>query len=209
LSTSRQIAPEAEGDLDARQELRVKRAVTFRPADLFETALADLDVPAASGAASWRKFGVGEKDALNALLPLLSGTLSAVDDGDLARGMGGCAARGDVGTVRKHIAAMDRFDPEAGSPIEGWPAARFRWVWSGAGSVRREPRRSARRSAPAGRRECEPLSPPDGPWTSRSRRRVTARFQLASPGMQVTVQTAPGTEKRRGSTSAKIVDDGG
>lgn len=68
----------------------------------------------AEGAALWRKFGVGEKDALNALLPLLSGTLSAVDDGGLAQGMGGCVARGDVGTVRKHIAAMDRFDPEAG-----------------------------------------------------------------------------------------------
>lgn len=68
----------------------------------------------AEGATLWRKFGVGEKEALNALLPLLSGTLSAVDDGGLAQGMGGCVARGDVGTVRKHIAAMDRFDPEAG-----------------------------------------------------------------------------------------------
>jgi len=28
--------------------------------------------------------------------------------------MGGCVARGDVGTVRKHIAAMDQFDHEAG-----------------------------------------------------------------------------------------------
>ena len=68
----------------------------------------------AEGVALWRKFGVGEKEALNALLPLLSGTLSAVDDGGLAQGMGGCVARGDIGTVRKHIAAMDRFDPDAG-----------------------------------------------------------------------------------------------
>ena len=68
----------------------------------------------AEGAALWQKFGVGEKEALNALLPLLSGTLSAVHDGGLAQGMGGCVARGDVGTVRKHIAAMDQFDHEAG-----------------------------------------------------------------------------------------------
>jgi predicted short-subunit dehydrogenase-like oxidoreductase (DUF2520 family) len=68
----------------------------------------------AESAALWQKFGVGEKEALNALLPLLSGTLSAVHDGGLAQGMGGCVARGDVGTVRKHIVAMDQFDREAG-----------------------------------------------------------------------------------------------
>jgi predicted short-subunit dehydrogenase-like oxidoreductase (DUF2520 family) len=64
----------------------------------------------AEGTALWRKFGVGENEAL----PLLSGTLSAVQHGDLAQGMGGCVARGDVGTVRKHVAAMDQFDREAG-----------------------------------------------------------------------------------------------
>ena len=69
----------------------------------------------AEGVALWQKFGVGEKEALDALLPLLSGTLSAVHDGGLAKGMGGCVARGDVGTVRKHIVAMDRFDREAGN----------------------------------------------------------------------------------------------
>jgi predicted short-subunit dehydrogenase-like oxidoreductase (DUF2520 family) len=69
----------------------------------------------AEGATLWQKFGVGEKEALDALLPLLSGTLSAVRDGGLAQGMGGCVARGDVGTVRKHIVAMDRFDREAGN----------------------------------------------------------------------------------------------
>jgi predicted short-subunit dehydrogenase-like oxidoreductase (DUF2520 family) len=68
----------------------------------------------AEATAHWRKFGIGEKEALNALLPLLSGTLSAVRDGGLAQGMGGCVARGDVGTVRKHVAAMDRIDREAG-----------------------------------------------------------------------------------------------
>ena len=68
----------------------------------------------AEAAGVWQKFGVGEKAALNALLPLLSGTLSAVHDGGLAQGMGGCVARGDVGTVRKHVAAMDQFDREAG-----------------------------------------------------------------------------------------------
>jgi predicted short-subunit dehydrogenase-like oxidoreductase (DUF2520 family) len=68
----------------------------------------------AEAVAFWQKFGVGEQEALNALLPLLSGTLSAVRDGGLALGMGGCIARGDVGTVRKHISAVDQFDHGAG-----------------------------------------------------------------------------------------------
>lgn len=66
------------------------------------------------GAALWKKFGADEKQALDALLPLLAGTLSAVRDGGLAKGMGGCVARGDVGTVKKHVAALDGFDPAMG-----------------------------------------------------------------------------------------------
>lgn len=68
----------------------------------------------AEGAALWKKFGANEKQALDAMLPLLAGTLSAVRDGGLAKGMGGCVARGDVGTVKKHVAALDAFDPAMG-----------------------------------------------------------------------------------------------
>lgn len=68
----------------------------------------------AEGAKLWRTFGADEKQALAALLPLLAGTLSAVRDGGLAGGMGGCVARGDVGTVRRHVDALDRLDPDAG-----------------------------------------------------------------------------------------------
>lgn len=62
----------------------------------------------------WKTFGASERDALNALLPLLAGTTSAVTSSSLAGGMGGCVARGDVGTVRRHIAAIDLFSPDAG-----------------------------------------------------------------------------------------------
>ena len=68
----------------------------------------------AEGANLWRNFGASEKQALDAMLPLLAGTLSAVRDGGLAHGMGGCVARGDIGTVRKHLTALDRYDPDAG-----------------------------------------------------------------------------------------------
>lgn len=62
------------------------------------------------GANLWARFGASERQALEAMTPLLQGTLAAVLDGGLAKGMGGCVARGDVGTIRKHLAALDGFD---------------------------------------------------------------------------------------------------
>jgi predicted short-subunit dehydrogenase-like oxidoreductase (DUF2520 family) len=63
----------------------------------------------------WRALGASEQDALEALMPLLRGTLAAVRDGGLARGMGGCVARGDIGTVKRHLAAIERLSPEMAS----------------------------------------------------------------------------------------------
>lgn len=66
------------------------------------------------GVKLWERFGANEGEALRALVPLLNGTVNAVVDGGLARGMGGCVARGDVGTLRKHLAALDDIDSAAG-----------------------------------------------------------------------------------------------
>lgn len=63
-------------------------------------------------AAIWESFGATEAEALAALAPLLKGTLEAARDRGLAGGMGGCVARGDIGTVRTHLAALDALDPE-------------------------------------------------------------------------------------------------
>lgn len=63
----------------------------------------------------WHTFGANEKEALQALVPLLRGTVSAVLDGGLAGGMGGCVARGDIGTVRAHLKALDEFSASAGA----------------------------------------------------------------------------------------------
>ncbi len=60
----------------------------------------------------WRALGMSERDALRALVPLLEGTVAAVMDGGLAEGMGGCVARGDVGTVDRHLSALEAFSPE-------------------------------------------------------------------------------------------------
>jgi predicted short-subunit dehydrogenase-like oxidoreductase (DUF2520 family) len=62
--------------------------------------------------AMWGAIGASDADALHAFLPLLRGTIAAVEDGGLAGGMGGCVARGDVGTVRRHVEAIERLSPE-------------------------------------------------------------------------------------------------
>lgn len=65
-------------------------------------------------AALWASFGVREPEAMAALLPLLRGTIEAVANEGLAGGMGGCVARGDVGTVHAHLAAIDALSPAMG-----------------------------------------------------------------------------------------------
>ncbi|MGE3277204.1 MAG: Rossmann-like and DUF2520 domain-containing protein [Vicinamibacterales bacterium] len=64
-------------------------------------------------AGMWSALGATEEDALAALLPLLQGTVAAVKARGLAGGMGGCVARGDVGTVERHLAALEGHSREA------------------------------------------------------------------------------------------------
>ena len=59
----------------------------------------------------WREFGVETPEATRALLPLLRGTLNNLDRVGLPRCLTGPIARGDVGTVRRHLAALERSAP--------------------------------------------------------------------------------------------------
>jgi len=54
----------------------------------------------------WGRLGIPEKDALRALLPLLRGTVDNVEKLGAAGALGSVIARGDVGTIRKHLAAL-------------------------------------------------------------------------------------------------------
>lgn len=65
------------------------------------------------GANLWAHFGASERQAMEALLPLLRGTVAAVQDAGLARGMGGCVARGDMGTIQKHLASLQHLESAA------------------------------------------------------------------------------------------------
>lgn len=55
----------------------------------------------------WASFGASEEQTLAALLPLARSTLNAAQTGGLAESLPGVVSRGDVGTLRKHLDAID------------------------------------------------------------------------------------------------------
>ena len=64
----------------------------------------------AEGAEIWRRIGIAPDDALPALLSLLRGATDAVAHAGPARAMAGAVARGDIDTVRRHLAALGGLD---------------------------------------------------------------------------------------------------
>jgi predicted short-subunit dehydrogenase-like oxidoreductase (DUF2520 family) len=54
----------------------------------------------------WQTFGVSREEATQALLPLLRGTVSNIERLGLPRCLTGPIARGDIGTIRKHLVAL-------------------------------------------------------------------------------------------------------
>lgn len=62
--------------------------------------------------AMWRSWGATETAAVQALLPLMRGTLASIAQAGLAQGMPGPVSRGDVGSVRKHVQAIGAFDAQ-------------------------------------------------------------------------------------------------
>jgi predicted short-subunit dehydrogenase-like oxidoreductase (DUF2520 family) len=61
----------------------------------------------------WQSWGAGEEEALQALLPLLKGTISAIESAGLDRGMPGPVSRGDTETVARHVQALAQLDGSA------------------------------------------------------------------------------------------------
>ncbi|MGB6009363.1 Rossmann-like and DUF2520 domain-containing protein [Castellaniella sp.] len=59
----------------------------------------------------WQSWGATEQQALDALLPLLRGTLASLARSGVAGGMPGPVSRGDAGTVRLHRQALQAVDP--------------------------------------------------------------------------------------------------
>jgi len=63
----------------------------------------------------WQTFDVPTREATQALMPLLRGTLNNLDKVGLPNCLTGPLARGDLGTIAKHLAALEQAAPSTGS----------------------------------------------------------------------------------------------
>ena len=63
--------------------------------------------------ALWGKLGIAQGDALAALLPLLRGTADNLEKLGAAGGLGSAIARGDTGTIRRHLDVLAKEAPES------------------------------------------------------------------------------------------------
>ncbi|MBI4303110.1 MAG: DUF2520 domain-containing protein [Chloroflexi bacterium] len=59
----------------------------------------------------WQTFGVSPEEATQALLPLLKGTIHNLETVGIPKCLTGPIARGDTGTVEKHLKALQRAAP--------------------------------------------------------------------------------------------------
>jgi predicted short-subunit dehydrogenase-like oxidoreductase (DUF2520 family) len=63
----------------------------------------------------WQDFGVPREQAIKALMPLLRGTLSNIEDIGLPNCLTGPIARGDMGTIKKHLEVLEANKPHLSS----------------------------------------------------------------------------------------------
>ncbi len=59
----------------------------------------------------WKTFDIPTSQATRALLPLIKGTINNIENVGIPDCLTGPIARGDIGTVRKHIEALERTAP--------------------------------------------------------------------------------------------------
>ena len=106
----------------AKELTRLARAIGARPLRLPEGARALYHAAAnfsgafvvaliAETVALWGKVGIAEGDAMRALLPLLRGSAGNAEKLGLAGALGSVVARGDVGTIRRHLDALAKGAP--------------------------------------------------------------------------------------------------
>ena len=60
----------------------------------------------------WQTFGVPPEQSVRALLPLLKGTVRNIETVGIPNCLTGPIARGDAGTIAKHLAALEKAAPE-------------------------------------------------------------------------------------------------
>jgi predicted short-subunit dehydrogenase-like oxidoreductase (DUF2520 family) len=60
----------------------------------------------------WSDFGIPKEQAIRAMLPLLKGTLQNVQNIGLPNCLTGPIARGDLGTIEKHLKTLEKKNPD-------------------------------------------------------------------------------------------------
>jgi len=71
-----------------------------------------INVLLAETATVWRDWGASEEDVVQAILPMIRGTLNAIEKDGIAGGMPGPVSRGDESTVAAHVKALREMDSE-------------------------------------------------------------------------------------------------
>ncbi len=102
LSTLKELAQLLNGDwvkLGAGDKVLYHAAAVFACNYLVTLVKLALDL--------WKAFGVSSREATRALLPLLRGTLNNIDNIGLPNCLTGPVARGDLGTIERHLKALD------------------------------------------------------------------------------------------------------
>ncbi len=60
----------------------------------------------------WQTFGIPREQATKALLPLIRGTLNNINNVSIPQALTGPIARGDAGTIKKHLEALKQEAPD-------------------------------------------------------------------------------------------------
>ena len=60
----------------------------------------------------WRLFNIPQEEAVRALIPLMKGTINNIETTGIPKCLTGPIARGDTGTISKHLAALNSLAPE-------------------------------------------------------------------------------------------------
>lgn len=106
LSTLKEMATALEGNwvkLEAGDKVLYHAAAVFACNYLVTLVKQATDL--------WEVFGISTPEATQALLPLLRGTITNLSNIGLPHCLTGPIARGDLGTIKKHLAALEKAAP--------------------------------------------------------------------------------------------------
>ena len=59
----------------------------------------------------WKNFDISQADAVHAMMPILKGTMNNIENVGFPSCLTGPIARGDVGTIEKHLEALEEKEP--------------------------------------------------------------------------------------------------